>query len=99
MIGGLIAHRFIVNGREIGSTAPVYSIAEMSAKHAQDFDHAVKMIEGAKQAGAGFTRQNVRNIHPANGLHPQYLEDLLRWRARTSIAMGTPLSWDLIDFK
>jgi len=51
------------------------------------------------QASEEFTRQNVRSIRPAYGLHPRHLEDLLRCRARTSIAMGTPLSWALVDFK
>lgn len=41
-----------INGRFIGSGAPVYIIAEMSANHNQDFAQAVKIIEAAKAAGA-----------------------------------------------
>lgn len=41
-----------INGRRIGPGEPVYIIAEMSANHNQDFDHAVKIIEAAKEAWA-----------------------------------------------
>ncbi len=47
-----MAYHFIVNGREIGDTSPVYVIAEMSANHAQDFDQAVKILQAAREAGA-----------------------------------------------
>jgi len=35
----------------IGNNHPVFIIAEMSANHIQDFDIAVKIIQGAKKAG------------------------------------------------
>jgi len=41
-----------INGCKIGPGEPVYIIAEMSANHNQDFDQAVKIIEGAKESGA-----------------------------------------------
>lgn len=43
---------FEIKGRRIGSDAPVYIVAEMSANHGQDFEQAVKILEAAKQAGA-----------------------------------------------
>jgi len=42
----------IINSRQIGKGKPPYIIAEMSANHNQDFDKAVRIIEGAKEAGA-----------------------------------------------
>jgi pseudaminic acid synthase len=41
-----------IDGRRIGADAPVYVIAELSANHNQDFEHAVTMLEAARQAGA-----------------------------------------------
>lgn len=48
------------------------------------------------KAGEVFTRENVRSIRPACGLHSRYLEDVVGQVARRDIEPGTPLSWDLI---
>jgi N-acetylneuraminate synthase len=42
----------VINGRKVGPGHPVYTVAEMSANHNQDFKKAVKIIEAAKEAGA-----------------------------------------------
>lgn len=42
----------IIAGREIGSQAAPYIIAEMSANHLGDFDRAVRILEAAAEAGA-----------------------------------------------
>lgn len=44
--------RLQINGREIGTGQPAYIIAEMSANHNRDFDHAVAIVRAAKTAGA-----------------------------------------------
>ena len=41
-----------LKGRRIGAGNPVYVVAEMSANHNQSYDHAVKIIEAAKECGA-----------------------------------------------
>ena len=41
-----------IGGRRIGPGQPVYIAAEMSANHGQSFEHAVKIVEAAKEAGA-----------------------------------------------
>jgi pseudaminic acid synthase len=41
-----------IAGREIGIGHPAYVIAEMSANHGQDFNHAVRILEAAAAAGA-----------------------------------------------
>ncbi len=41
-----------INGRAIGSDQPVYTVAEMSANHNQEFDRAVRIVEAAAEAGA-----------------------------------------------
>jgi sialic acid synthase SpsE len=48
-------------------------------------------------AGQPLTRENVRSIRPAHGLHPRHLEEVLGKRATRAIAGGTPLTWDLIS--
>lgn len=47
-------------------------------------------------AGEILTAKNVRSIRPALGLHPRFYEVVLGRRAKSAIARGTPLSWDLI---
>jgi len=45
------------------------------------------------RAGEKFTRENVRSIRPADGLHTRYLEEVLRRTARVGLQRGTPLDW------
>jgi pseudaminic acid synthase len=44
--------RITINGHIIGTDAPVYIVAEMSANHGQNFEQAVKILHAAKEAGA-----------------------------------------------
>jgi pseudaminic acid synthase len=41
-----------INNRRIGRDQKVYIIAELSANHNQNFDHAVELIQAAHEAGA-----------------------------------------------
>ena len=45
-------HHFCIGDRAIGSGAPTYIIAELSANHNQSFDQAVRILHAAKDAGA-----------------------------------------------
>lgn len=47
-------------------------------------------------AGETLTRENIRSIRPGFGLPPKAYPELLGRQACTSIARGTPLSWDLV---
>ena len=49
------------------------------------------------KAGEVLTTENVRSIRPAGGLPPKHLGAVLGRQARRDIALGTPLSWDLVD--
>lgn len=49
------------------------------------------------RAGEVFTKENIRSIRPAQGLHPRYLETVCGRRALQDIDRGTPLSWELIS--
>lgn len=48
-------------------------------------------------AGEELTRENVRSIRPAGGLHTRHFEEVLGRRASHAISRGTPLSWELLD--
>ena len=49
------------------------------------------------QAGEIITPSHIRRIRPGYGLSPKYLEHIIGKRARTDIARGTPVQWELID--
>jgi pseudaminic acid synthase len=49
------------------------------------------------RAGEAFTKENVRSIRPAYGLHTRHLQEILGRLAARDIRKGTPLSWDLIS--
>lgn len=51
------------------------------------------------KAGEIFTPENVRSVRPANGLHTMYYEDILGKRIARDAKLGTPMSWDLVDFQ
>lgn len=50
------------------------------------------------KAGDVFTPENLRSVRPAFGLHTQYYEELLGKRITQDTELGTPMSWDLVDF-
>lgn len=47
--------------------------------------------------GQSLTEENVRSIRPAYGLKPKHYKEVLGKRAVKDIAMGTPLSWELME--
>ena len=50
------------------------------------------------KAGDVFTPENLKSVRPSCGMHTQYYEELLGKRIRKDAALGTPMSWDLVDF-
>ena len=59
------------------------------------FRRSLFVVEDVKR-GEVFTKQNVRSIRPADGLHPRHLSEVLGQRATCDIECGTPLSWALV---
>lgn len=45
------------------------------------------------KAGEEFTKENVRSIRPAFGMHTMHYEEILGKRARVDVNKGTPLDW------
>jgi pseudaminic acid synthase len=59
------------------------------------FRRSLFVVEDVKR-GELFTKQNVRSIRPADGLHPRHLSEVIGQRATCDIERGTPLSWALV---
>jgi pseudaminic acid synthase len=63
--------------------------------NSRKFRRSLFVVEDIKK-GELFTRQNVRSIRPADGLHPRHLNEVLGKRAACDVEQGTPLSWVLV---
>jgi len=59
------------------------------------FRRSLFVVENVKK-GELLTKQNVRSIRPADGLHPRHLSEVVGARAACDIERGTPLSWTLV---
>ena len=51
------------------------------------------------KAGEVLTETNVRSVRPAAGLHTRHLREVLGRRVNRDVALGTPLSWELLEPK
>jgi sialic acid synthase SpsE len=66
------------------------------AANSRQFRRSLFVVEDIKK-GEVFTKQNVRSIRPADGLHPRHLSEVLGKRAACDVERGTPLSWALVS--
>ena len=64
--------------------------------NSRKFRRSLFVVEDIKK-GELFTRQNVRSIRPADGLHPRHFNEVLGKRAACDIERGTPMSWELVE--
>jgi len=48
--------------------------------------------------GERFSKENVRSIRPADGLHTRYWPQVLNAKAACDIEAGEPLKWDLLTY-
>ena len=60
------------------------------------FRRSLFVVEDVKR-GELFTKQNVRSIRPADGLHPRHFQEVLGKKASSDVERGTPLSWELVS--
>jgi pseudaminic acid synthase len=60
------------------------------------FRRSLFVVEDIKK-GDVFTKQNVRSIRPADGLHPRHFHEILGKHAACDVERGTPLSWTLVS--
>lgn len=72
---------------------------ELTPKQAREREHSRSLFVAADmKAGEAFTPQNLRSVRPADGLHTMYYEELLGKKIKRDAKLGTPMSWDLVDF-
>lgn len=51
------------------------------------------------KAGDVFTPENLRSVRPSHGLHTKYYEELMGKKIAKDATLGTPMSWELVDFE
>ena len=72
---------------------------ELTPKAAREREHSRSLfVARDMKKGDVFTSENLRSVRPANGLHTKYYEDILGKRITKDAKLGTPMSWDLVDF-
>lgn len=72
---------------------------ELTPKAAREREHSRSLfVAKDMKAGEVFTAENLRSVRPADGLHTKYYEELLGKRIARDAKLGTPMSWDLVDF-
>ena len=72
---------------------------ELTDKQKGEREHARSLfIAKDMKAGETLDSTNMRSVRPANGLHTKYYDELLGKRIKRDVKLGTPLSWDLIDY-
>lgn len=72
---------------------------DLTPKQAREREHSRSLfVAKDMKAGEIFTPENLRSVRPADGLHTRYYEELLGKRIKRDAKLGTPMSWDLVDF-
>lgn len=72
---------------------------DLSPKAAREREHSRSLfVARDMKAGEVFTPENLRSVRPANGLPTRYYEELLGKKISRDAKLGTPMSWDLVDF-
>jgi N-acetylneuraminate synthase len=64
--------------------------------NSRKFRRSLFAVEDIKK-GDLYTKQNVRSIRPADGLHPRHLSEVLGKHAACDVERGTPLAWELVS--
>jgi pseudaminic acid synthase len=74
--------------------SPHFAIGKREASSLK-FRRSLFVVEDVKK-GDLFTKENVRSIRPADGLHPRHLNEVLGQHAACNVERGTPLKWELV---
>ena len=70
---------------------------ELTPKSIKSREHARSLfITQDIKAGEFFTKENVRSVRPAYGMHPKYYKDILGKKANKNLEKGTPMNFDFI---
>lgn len=72
---------------------------ELTEKQKKSREHSRSLfVAQDMKAGDVFTPENLRSVRPSCGLHTMYYEELLGKKISRDARLGTPMSWDLVDF-
>ncbi len=72
---------------------------DLTDKQLAEREHSRSLfIAKDMKAGEAFTPENLRSVRPGFGLHTKYYEEILGKKVKKDVTLGTPMSWDLIDF-
>lgn len=72
---------------------------ELTEKQTREREHSRSLfVAQDMRAGEVFTPENLRSVRPGCGLHTKYYEELLGKRITRDAKLGTPMSWDLVEF-
>lgn len=66
-------------------------------KKARELSRSLFVAKDMK-AGERFTAENLRSVRPGCGLHTMYYQELLGKRISRDAKLGTPMSWELVQF-
>ncbi len=73
-----------------------YGPASEAEEYEKNVRRSLFVVQDIKK-GEKLTRNNIRSIRPAAGLHTKFFDNVLDKKANKYIERGTPLSWDLIE--
>ena len=68
-----------------------YSLTEKKKKSRQ-FARSLYVSQDIKK-GESFTEENIRSVRPGYGMHPKYLRDILRKKAKRDYEFGERFLW------
>ncbi|MBQ4536979.1 MAG: pseudaminic acid synthase [Lachnospiraceae bacterium] len=72
---------------------------DLTSKQEREREHSRSLfVAKDMKAGDVFTPENLRSVRPACGLHTMYYDELLGKKIKKDAKLGTPMSWDLVDF-
>lgn len=73
---------------------------DLTNKQKKSREHARSLfVAKDMKAGEVFTPKNLRSVRPSCGLHTMYYEEILGKKISRDAKLGTPMSWDLVDFE
>lgn len=73
---------------------------DLTEKQSREREHSRSLfVARDMKAGDVFTPENLRSVRPACGLHTMYYGEILGKRISRDASLGTPMSWDLVNFE
>jgi N-acetylneuraminate synthase/pseudaminic acid synthase len=73
---------------------------DLTEKQIREREHSRSLfIAKDMKAGDVFTAENLRSVRPGCGLHTKYYEELLGKKIRVDAKLGTPMSFELVDYE